>query len=192
MDAHSRKSKAHLGRSSLTRDDGNTYLDAIQAEFQDQPAIYNQFVVTMKQFKNDEYALNLYIHPPMTNTIFFSFKLFRISTSTVMQRVADLFKGHPALIQGFNVFLPAGVTMETSSNSSPGPSSLPSLRSTQAKAVDKLDEMYKIIRFTEKVQQRYGPDVYDDFVSILSEYYHRSYDVSQVRDALGLGSIPPT
>ncbi|PPQ82611.1 hypothetical protein CVT25_007125 [Psilocybe cyanescens] len=156
MDAHSRKSKAHLGRSSLTRDDGNTYLDAIQAEFQDQPAIYNQFVVTMKQFKNDE-----------------------ISTSTVMQRVADLFKGHPALIQGFNVFLPAGVTMETSSNSSPGPSSLPSLRSTQAKAVDKLDEMYKIIRFTEKVQQRYGPDVYDDFVSILSEYYHRSYDVSQ-------------
>ena len=44
---------------------------------------------------------------------------FRIDTPGVIERVSNLFHGHPALIQGFNTFLPAGYRIETSDNPDP-------------------------------------------------------------------------
>ena len=43
----------------------------------------------------------------------------RIDTPGVIERVSNLFHGHPALIQGFNTFLPAGYRIETSDNPDP-------------------------------------------------------------------------
>jgi paired amphipathic helix protein Sin3a len=42
--------------------------------------------------------------------------LDRIDTPGVIQRVANLFHGHPALIQGFNTFLPVGYRIEVGSD----------------------------------------------------------------------------
>ena len=49
-----------------------------------------------------------------------SFSLSRsIDTPGVIERVSNLFHGHPALIQGFNTFLPAGYRIETGDNADP-------------------------------------------------------------------------
>ena len=42
-----------------------------------------------------------------------------IDTPGVIERVSNLFHGHPALIQGFNTFLPAGYRIETGDNADP-------------------------------------------------------------------------
>lgn len=42
--------------------------------------------------------------------------LFSIDTPGVIQRVSNLFKGHPELIVGFNTFLPPGYKIEVQSN----------------------------------------------------------------------------
>ena len=42
-----------------------------------------------------------------------------IDTPGVIERVSNLFHGHPALIQGFNTFLPAGYRIETTDNPDP-------------------------------------------------------------------------
>ena len=48
-----------------------------------------------------------------TDLLFF---LTRIDTPGVIERVSQLFHGHPALIQGFNTFLPAGYRIECSTD----------------------------------------------------------------------------
>ncbi|KAK8773318.1 hypothetical protein V5799_012149 [Amblyomma americanum] len=41
---------------------------------------------------------------------------FHIDTPGVIQRVSNLFKGHPELIVGFNTFLPPGYRIEVQAN----------------------------------------------------------------------------
>lgn len=43
-----------------------------------------------------------------------------IDTPGVIQRVSNLFKGHPELIVGFNTFLPPGYKIEVQSNEQVG------------------------------------------------------------------------
>ncbi|TFK49235.1 hypothetical protein OE88DRAFT_1719716 [Heliocybe sulcata] len=74
--------------------DALSYLDAVKVQFHDRPDVYNQFLDIMKDFKSQF-----------------------IDTPGVIQRVSSLFRGHPALIEGFNTFLPAGYRIECSSNS---------------------------------------------------------------------------
>ncbi|KAF0699793.1 Aste57867_9634 [Aphanomyces stellatus] len=69
----------------LRVEDALLYLDQVKQQFGDQPDVYNQFLDVMKEFKS--------------NTI---------DTPGVIQRVSELFKGHPNLIFGFNTFLPPG------------------------------------------------------------------------------------
>lgn len=52
-------------------------------------------------------------HKPLTNQWKF---LFRIDTPGVINRVSNLFKGHPDLIVGFNTFLPPGYKIEVQAN----------------------------------------------------------------------------
>ncbi|KAF8189362.1 histone deacetylase complex, SIN3 component [Pholiota molesta] len=73
--------------------DALTYLDAVKSQFQDQPDVYNHFLDIMKEFKNEQ-----------------------IDTPGVIKRVSYLFNGHPALIQGFNTFLPVGYRIECSTD----------------------------------------------------------------------------
>ncbi|KAH9810617.1 hypothetical protein DFH28DRAFT_932727 [Melampsora americana] len=71
--------------------DALSYLDQVKFQFQELSGVYNQFSDIMKDFK--------------TQTI---------DTPGVIDGVSSLFRGHPALIQGFNTFLPPGYCIDVS------------------------------------------------------------------------------
>ncbi|KAJ3415607.1 Transcriptional regulatory protein sin3 [Chytridiales sp. JEL 0842] len=73
--------------------DALSYLDQVKLQFQDQPDVYNRFLDIMKDFKSQS-----------------------IDTPGVIERVSTLFRGHPALIMGFNTFLPPGYRIEAGLN----------------------------------------------------------------------------
>ncbi|KAE8386740.1 hypothetical protein BDV23DRAFT_186947 [Aspergillus alliaceus] len=76
--------------------DALSYLDQVKVRFVDQPDVYNRFLDIMKDFKSQA-----------------------IDTPGVIQRVSTLFNGHPALIQGFNTFLPPGYRIECGTDDNP-------------------------------------------------------------------------
>lgn len=65
----------------------------VKYKFGNQPQVYNDFLDIMKEFKSQT-----------------------IDTPGVIQRVSNLFKGHPELIVGFNTFLPPGYKIEVQAN----------------------------------------------------------------------------
>lgn len=73
----------------LKVEDALSYLDQVKYKFGNQPQVYNDFLDIMKEFKSQS-----------------------IDTPGVIQRVSNLFKGHPELIVGFNTFLPPGYKIE--------------------------------------------------------------------------------
>ncbi|MCJ1477564.1 Transcriptional regulatory protein sin3 [Lambiella insularis] len=76
--------------------DALSYLDQVKVRFQDHPDVYNNFLDIMKDFKSQA-----------------------IDTPGVIDRVSNLFNGHPELIQGFNTFLPPGYRIECGTNDDP-------------------------------------------------------------------------
>ncbi|ETI24167.1 hypothetical protein G647_03536 [Cladophialophora carrionii CBS 160.54] len=76
--------------------DALSYLDQVKVRFSDQPDVYNRFLDIMKDFKSQA-----------------------IDTPGVIERVSNLFNGHPALIQGFNTFLPPGYRIECGTEENP-------------------------------------------------------------------------
>ena len=76
--------------------DALSYLDQVKVRFQDHPDVYNKFLDIMKDFKSQT-----------------------IDTPGVIERVSNLFNGHPELIQGFNTFLPPGYRIECGTNDDP-------------------------------------------------------------------------
>ncbi|WBW73779.1 Clr6 histone deacetylase complex subunit Pst1 [Schizosaccharomyces osmophilus] len=69
--------------------DALSYLDLVKLQFHHEPEVYNEFLDIMKEFKSQA-----------------------IETPEVITRVSALFSGYPALIQGFNTFLPPGYGIE--------------------------------------------------------------------------------
>ncbi|KAJ4669681.1 Transcriptional regulatory protein sin3 [Exophiala dermatitidis] len=76
--------------------DALSYLDQVKVRFSDHPDVYNRFLDIMKDFKSQA-----------------------IDTPGVIERVSNLFNGHPALIQGFNTFLPPGYRIECGTEENP-------------------------------------------------------------------------
>ncbi|KNE57143.1 hypothetical protein AMAG_18006 [Allomyces macrogynus ATCC 38327] len=76
-------------RPTLNVRDALAYLEEVKRQFADRIEVYNLFLDIMKDFKSS-----------------------RLSTPDVITRVSSLFDGHPALITGFNTFLPAGYRIE--------------------------------------------------------------------------------
>ena len=76
--------------------DALSYLDQVKVRFVDQPDVYNKFLDIMKDFKSQA-----------------------IDTPGVIERVSNLFTGHPELIQGFNTFLPPGYKIECGTQDDP-------------------------------------------------------------------------
>ncbi|KAJ0056818.1 hypothetical protein NL108_018215, partial [Boleophthalmus pectinirostris] len=74
----------------LKVEDALSYLDQVKLQFGNQPQVYNDFLDIMKEFN--------------------------IDTPGVINRVSQLFKGHPDLIMGFNTFLPPGYKIEVQTN----------------------------------------------------------------------------
>lgn len=77
----------------LKVEDALSYLDQVKYKFGNQPQVYNDFLDIMKEFKSQS-----------------------IDTPGVIQRVSNLFRGHPELIVGFNTFLPLGYRIEVQPN----------------------------------------------------------------------------
>lgn len=77
----------------LKVEDALSYLDQVKIKFSNQPQVYNDFLDIMKEFKSQS-----------------------IDTPGVIQRVSNLFRGHPELIVGFNTFLPPGYKIEMQAN----------------------------------------------------------------------------
>uniref|UniRef100_A0AAR2M0S8 Histone deacetylase interacting domain-containing protein n=1 Tax=Pygocentrus nattereri TaxID=42514 RepID=A0AAR2M0S8_PYGNA len=77
----------------LKVEDALSYLDQVKLQFGSQPQVYNDFLDIMKEFKSQS-----------------------IDTPGVINRVSQLFKGHPDLIMGFNTFLPPGYKIEVQTN----------------------------------------------------------------------------
>ncbi|KAG0410276.1 hypothetical protein HPB47_012610 [Ixodes persulcatus] len=97
---HSMGGQAHTpqihGQQQFQRlkvEDALSYLDQVKFRFGNQPQVYNDFLDIMKEFKSQS-----------------------IDTPGVIQRVSNLFKGHPELIVGFNTFLPPGYRIEVQAN----------------------------------------------------------------------------
>uniref|UniRef100_A0A8C8DY34 Paired amphipathic helix protein Sin3a n=1 Tax=Oryzias sinensis TaxID=183150 RepID=A0A8C8DY34_9TELE len=78
---------------NLAVEDALSYLDQVKLQFGNQPQVYNDFLDIMKEFKSQS-----------------------IDTPGVINRVSQLFKGHPDLIMGFNTFLPPGYKIEVQTN----------------------------------------------------------------------------
>lgn len=78
---------------SLNVKDALSYLEQVKLQFSSQTYIYNQFLDIMKDFKSQN-----------------------IDTPGVIERVSNLFKGYPILIQGFNTFLPQGYRIDCTDN----------------------------------------------------------------------------
>uniref|UniRef100_A0A8C5A9Q0 Histone deacetylase interacting domain-containing protein n=1 Tax=Gadus morhua TaxID=8049 RepID=A0A8C5A9Q0_GADMO len=70
-----------------------SYLDQVKIRFGNDPGIYNKFLDIMKEFKSQS-----------------------IDTPGVINRVSQLFHGHPDLVLGFNAFLPPGYRIEIPKN----------------------------------------------------------------------------
>uniref|UniRef100_A0A3Q3LBE7 Paired amphipathic helix protein Sin3b n=1 Tax=Mastacembelus armatus TaxID=205130 RepID=A0A3Q3LBE7_9TELE len=77
----------------LKVEDALSYLDQVKIRFANEPGIYNKFLDIMKEFKSQS-----------------------IDTPGVINRVSQLFHGHPDLVLGFNAFLPPGYRIEVPKN----------------------------------------------------------------------------
>uniref|UniRef100_A0A3B4T4E2 Paired amphipathic helix protein Sin3b n=1 Tax=Seriola dumerili TaxID=41447 RepID=A0A3B4T4E2_SERDU len=93
-------------------EDALSYLDQVKIRFANDPGIYNKFLDIMKEFKSQS-----------------------IDTPGVINRVSQLFHGHPDLVLGFNAFLPPGYRIEVPKN---GMAFLQSPFSTQAASSESL------------------------------------------------------
>uniref|UniRef100_A0A6Q2Y441 Paired amphipathic helix protein Sin3b n=1 Tax=Esox lucius TaxID=8010 RepID=A0A6Q2Y441_ESOLU len=80
-------------RSFFFVEDALSYLDQVKIRFGNDPGIYNKFLDIMKEFKSQS-----------------------IDTPGVINRVSQLFHGHPDLVLGFNAFLPPGYRIEIPKN----------------------------------------------------------------------------
>ncbi|THH26382.1 hypothetical protein EUX98_g7806 [Antrodiella citrinella] len=141
--------------------DALSYLDSVKVQFQDRPDVYNLFLDIMKDFKSQQ-----------------------IDTPGVIERVSNLFRGHPMLIQGFNTFLPAGYRIEcdmdsihpnyitvttpagvTTRSINGGPFLDTALDETNVAEAD----MEPALTYLQKVKNRYSndPDRYQQFLGLL-------------------------
>ncbi|MBN3321387.1 PARPT polymerase, partial [Atractosteus spatula] len=77
----------------LKVEDALSYLDQVKLQFGSQPQVYGEFLDIMKEFKSQ-----------------------CIDTPGVINRVCQLFNGHPDLIMGFNTFLPPGYKIDVQIN----------------------------------------------------------------------------
>lgn len=112
----------------------------MKLQFGNQPQVYNDFLDIMKEFKSQRYVW-FYCQLPqhLKEIISYCFQLSQIyhtkpvkhhkllndcglyyfssiDTPGVINRVSQLFKGHPDLIMGFNTFLPPGYKIEVQTN----------------------------------------------------------------------------
>ena len=80
-------------KKSFEKEDAFSYMDKVKYKFMNQPYVYEAFLKLMKDFKKK-----------------------KIDTPGVIAHVSHLFRDHPDLMVGFNVFLPPGYEIKVESN----------------------------------------------------------------------------
>ncbi|CAM6112569.1 unnamed protein product [Calypogeia fissa] len=130
----------------LTTDDALAYLKAVKDMFKDDKDKYDEFLEVMKDFKAQ-----------------------RIDTAGVITRVKDLFRGHRALILGFNAFLPKGYEITL-------PAKEEHLTKKQPVEFD------QAINYVNKIKTRFQNDehVYKAFLEILNMYRKGNKSIQEV------------
>eukprot|EP01090_Pellita_catalonica_P004226 TRINITY_DN14064_c0_g1_i1.p1 TRINITY_DN14064_c0_g1~~TRINITY_DN14064_c0_g1_i1.p1 ORF type:complete len:976 (+),score=212.24 TRINITY_DN14064_c0_g1_i1:59-2986(+) len=118
------------------------FLDQVKLQFQSQPEIYNRFLDVMKEFKDG-----------------------RIDTEGVIARVAEIFKGHNSLVEGFNTFLPLGQKIEA-----PDPVAMKQPEFDQARV------------YVTRIKERFldEPEVYKEFLGILHAFHREQRTIKDV------------
>uniref|UniRef100_A0A8C1R477 Paired amphipathic helix protein Sin3b n=1 Tax=Cyprinus carpio TaxID=7962 RepID=A0A8C1R477_CYPCA len=169
-------------------EDALSYLDQVKIRFGNDPGIYNKFLDIMKEFKSQS-----------------------IDTPGVINRVSQLFHGHPDLVLGFNAFLPPGYRIEIPKNgmaflqsppvaSSSGPPEqssrlslpLPSRESQSQPATTSVSpptsepspvEFDSAISYVNKIKNRFldNPETYRAFLEILHTYQKEQLEVKESR-----------
>jgi paired amphipathic helix protein Sin3a len=126
----------------MKHEDAMEFLERVRDIFSDRPFIYNSFLAVMKEFKDQT-----------------------ITTDGVINRVKLLFKGHPDLLQGFNLFLPPAYRIRVDAESPPN--------TTQTKIEDqKAQQFASAYKYVTKVKKRFiaAPHTYKEFLTVLHKY----------------------
>uniref|UniRef100_A0A674EIM5 Paired amphipathic helix protein Sin3b n=1 Tax=Salmo trutta TaxID=8032 RepID=A0A674EIM5_SALTR len=157
-------------------EDALSYLDQVKIRFGNDPGIYNKFLDIMKEFKSQS-----------------------IDTPGVINRVSQLFHGHPDLVLGFNAFLPPGYRIEIPKNGvvflqSPFSSrphghtrsreSQPQSSSVSPPASEPSPvEFDSAISYVNKIKNRFldHPEIYRSFLEILHTYQKEQLEVKESR-----------
>jgi len=128
------------------------FLYKVRVQYQKNPAVYNQFLEIMREFKGSV-----------------------IDTPEVITRVKELFRGNNYLINEFNAFLPTGFKIEPEPESEPVPDGSPSITGSQ----QDLDHARKYVR---KIKSRFAqnPQIYKTFLEILHSYYQGRHLIDEV------------
>uniref|UniRef100_A0A674EIQ6 Paired amphipathic helix protein Sin3b n=1 Tax=Salmo trutta TaxID=8032 RepID=A0A674EIQ6_SALTR len=147
-------------------EDALSYLDQVKIRFGNDPGIYNKFLDIMKEFKSQS-----------------------IDTPGVINRVSQLFHGHPDLVLGFNAFLPPGYRIEIPKN---GVVFLQSPFSAQVGhykcffesiSTQSTVEFDSAISYVNKIKNRFldHPEIYRSFLEILHTYQKEQLEVKESR-----------
>lgn len=126
----------------------------------------------------------------------------RIDTPGVIERVSTLFRGHPALISGFNTFLPPGYRIECSIDDQErniikvttptGTTCITESESLNLRGDDSFQpqqedrkapvEFNHAITYVNKIKNRFAgqPDTYKKFLEILQTYQKDQKPISEV------------
>lgn len=117
--------KHHFSKQGLFLlqvEDALSYLDQVKIRFGNEPGIYNKFLDIMKEFKSQRYASVCALkicsnaQKVLMNECISDVSIHSIDTPGVINRVSQLFHGHPDLVLGFNAFLPPGYRIEIPRN----------------------------------------------------------------------------
>ncbi|PSC76597.1 Paired amphipathic helix isoform C [Micractinium conductrix] len=147
-------------RERLTTNDALSYLREVKTRFANNRKVYDSFLEIMKQFKAQT-----------------------IDTTGVIEKVKDLFHGHPELILGFNTFLPKGYEIrmdDVPPNSMRAPAG--------AAAAKPPVEFDQAISYVNKIKMRFQNDerVYKAFLEILNMYRKGQKSINMVYEEVAL------
>uniref|UniRef100_A0A3Q2V113 Paired amphipathic helix protein Sin3b n=1 Tax=Haplochromis burtoni TaxID=8153 RepID=A0A3Q2V113_HAPBU len=144
-------------------EDALSYLDQVKIRFANDPGIYNKFLDIMKEFKSQS-----------------------IDTPGVINRVSQLFHGHPDLVLGFNAFLPPGYRIEVPKNGMAFLQSPFSAQTSEVKVTSPV-EFDSAISYVNKIKNRFldHPEIYRAFLEILHTYQKEQLEVKESRGSRG-------
>jgi histone deacetylase complex regulatory component SIN3 len=120
--------------------DAMEFLERVRDTFSDRPYIYNSFLAVMKEYKDQT-----------------------IATDGVINRVKLLFKGHPELLQGFNLFLPPSFRIRVDGDESPPSNDQLNIEDRKAQ------QFASAYKYVTKVKKRFAtaPRTYKEFLTVL-------------------------